>query len=134
MRKSQEQIEALIAREIERGVSANKIVIAGFSQGCAMSLQVGLRHPHSLAGIMCLSGCLPLADKIANERHAANQNADFHGAWYGRSRRPTTARRAIPRSVETACYQIEWHDYWMQHSVSPQEISDIARWLRKVLN
>ena len=77
LRKSQEQIEALIAREIERGVSANKIVIAGFSQGCAMSLQVGLRHPQSLAGIMCLSGYLPLADKIADERHVANQTRRF---------------------------------------------------------
>lgn len=135
LRKSQEQIEALIAREIERGVSANKIVIAGFSQGCAMSLQVGLRHPHSLAGIMCLSGYLPLADKIANERHAANQNTPIFMA-HGTADPVVPLQRAEQSRevLKQLGYQIEWHDYWMQHSVSPQEISDIARWLRKVLN
>ncbi len=134
LHKSQEQIEALIAREIERGVSANKIVIAGFSQGCAMSLQVGLRHPQSLAGIMCLSGYLPLADKIADERHVANQNTPIFMA-HGTADPVVPLQRAEQSRevLKQLGYQIEWHDYWMQHSVSPQEISDIGRWLRKVL-
>lgn len=134
LRHSQQQIEALIAREIERGVAANKIVIAGFSQGCAMTLQVGLRHPQKLAGLMCLSGYVPLADKIAEERHPANQNTSIfmvHG----------TADPVIPLQraeqsrdlLKQLGYEIEWHDYWMQHSVSPQEIIDIGNWLRKVL-
>lgn len=135
LRHSQTQIEALIAREIERGVAADKIVIAGFSQGCAMTLQVGLRHPQKLAGLMCLSGYVPLADKVADERHAANQNTAIfmvHG----------TADPVIPIQraeqsrdlLKQLGYQVEWHDYWMQHSVSPQEIIDIGNWLRKVLN
>jgi phospholipase/carboxylesterase len=135
LRHSQTQIEALIAREIERGVAADKIVIAGFSQGCAMTLQVGLRHPQKLAGLMCLSGYVPLADKVAAERHTANQETPIfmvHG----------TADPVIPVQraeqsrdlLKQLGYQVEWHDYWMQHSVSPQEIIDIGNWLRKVLN
>ncbi len=135
LRHSQSQIEALIAREIERGVAADKIVIAGFSQGCAMTLQVGLRHPQKLAGLMCLSGYVPLADKIADERHPANQTTSIfmvHG----------TADPVIPVQraeqsrdlLKQLGYQVEWHDYWMQHSVSPQEVVDIGNWLRKVLN
>lgn len=135
LRHSQTQIEALIAREIERGVAADKIVIAGFSQGCAMTLQVGLRHPQKLAGLMCLSGYVPLAGKVADERHAANQNTAIfmvHG----------TADPVIPIQraeqsrdlLKQLGYQVEWHDYWMQHSVSPQEVIDIGNWLRKVLN
>lgn len=135
LRHSQTQIEALIAREIDRGVAADKIVIAGFSQGCAMTLQVGLRHPQKLAGLMCLSGYVPLADKVADERHVANQHTPIfmvHG----------TADPVIPIQraeqsrdlLKQLGYQIEWHDYWMQHSVSPQEVIDIGHWLRKVLN
>lgn len=134
LRLSQQQIEALIAREIERGIAVDKIVIAGFSQGCAMTLQVGLRHPQKLAGLMCLSGYVPLADKVAAERHPANQTTSIfmvHG----------TADPVIPLQraeqsrdlLKQLGYQIEWHDYWMQHSVSPQEIVDIGNWLRKVL-
>lgn len=134
LRQSQLQIEALIAREIERGVTPEKIVIAGFSQGCAMTLQVGLRYSKRLAGLMCLSGYLPLADKIADERHAANQDTPIFMA-HGTADPVVPLQRAEQsRSVlQQLGYKIEWHDYWMQHSVSPQEVSDIARWLRQVL-
>jgi phospholipase/carboxylesterase len=98
-------------------------------------LQVGLRHPQKLAGLMCLSGYVPLADKIADERHPANQTTSIfmvHG----------TADPVIPVQraeqsrdlLKQLGYQVEWHDYWMQHSVSPQEVVDIGNWLRKVLN
>lgn len=134
LRQSQQQIQALIARENERGIATDKIVIAGFSQGCAMSLQTGLRHSEKLAGLMCLSGYVPLADKLASERHAANQDTPIfmvHG----------TADPVIPVQraeqsrdlLKSLGYQVEWHDYWMQHSVDPQEIIDIGNWLRKVL-
>ncbi|WMW82021.1 alpha/beta hydrolase [Undibacterium cyanobacteriorum] len=134
LRQSQLQIEALIAREIERGVAPEKIVIAGFSQGCAMTLQVGLRYSQKLAGLMCLSGYLPLADKIAAERHAANQNTPIFMAHGTADPVVPLERAEQSRSVLQALgYHIEWHDYWMQHSVSPREIEDIAAWLRKVL-
>lgn len=134
LRLSQQQIEALIARENARGIPTDKIILAGFSQGCAMSLQTGLRHPQKLAGIMGLSGYVPLADKVAAERHAANQATSIflvHGTVD-----PVIPIQRAQQSRDLLLslgYTIEWHDYWMQHSVSPQEIIDIGNWLRKVL-
>ena len=72
LRASIREVHALIDRERERGVPAHRIVLAGFSQGCAMTLMTGLRCPHPLAGLVALSGYLPLADTTATERHAAN--------------------------------------------------------------
>ena len=74
LRKSQAAIEALIAKEKARGIRADRIVLAGFSQGCAMTLQTALRHPEKLAGLLCLSGYVPLHPLLAAERHAANQD------------------------------------------------------------
>lgn len=134
LRQSQQQIEALIARENARGIATENIILAGFSQGCAMSLQTGLRHPQKLAGIMGLSGYVPLADKITEERHPANQNTSIflvHGTVD-----PVIPIQRAQQSRDLLVslgYSVEWHDYWMQHSVSPQEIMDIGFWLRKVL-
>ncbi|MBR7746940.1 alpha/beta hydrolase [Undibacterium baiyunense] len=134
LRQSQQQIEALIARENARGIATENIILAGFSQGCAMSLQTGLRHPQKLAGIMGLSGYVPLADKIAKERHPANQNTSIflvHGTVD-----PVIPIQRAQQSRDLLVslgYPVEWHDYWMQHSVSPQEIMDIGFWLHKVL-
>jgi phospholipase/carboxylesterase len=72
LRASQAQVEALIARERERGVPASRIVLAGFSQGCAMTLMTGLRHRERLAGLAGLSGYLPLAARTVGERSDAN--------------------------------------------------------------
>ncbi len=134
LRLSQQQIEALIARENARGIATDKIILAGFSQGCAMSLQTGLRHPQKLAGIMGLSGYVPLADKVGEERHPANQNTSIflvHGTVD-----PVIPIQRAQQSRDLLIslgYPVEWHDYWMQHSVAPQEIIDIGNWLRKVL-
>lgn len=134
LRQSQQQINALIARENARGIPTDKIILAGFSQGCAMSLQTGLRHPQKLAGIMGLSGYVPLADKVATERHAANQDTPIF-LVHGTSDPVIPIQRAQQSRdlLLSLGYSIEWHDYWMQHSVSPQEIIDIGNWLRKVL-
>lgn len=134
LRQSQQQVEALITRENARGIATENIILAGFSQGCAMSLQTGLRHPQKLAGIMGLSGYVPLADKIAEERHPANQNTSIflvHGTVD-----PVIPIQRAQQSRDLLVslgYPVEWHDYWMQHSVSPQEIMDIEFWLRKIL-
>ncbi|MFC0351021.1 alpha/beta hydrolase [Undibacterium danionis] len=134
LRQSQQQINALIARENARGIPTDKIILAGFSQGCAMSLQTGLRHPQKLAGIMGLSGYVPLAEKVATERHAANQDTPIF-LVHGTSDPVIPIQRAQQSRdlLLSLGYSIEWHDYWMQHSVSPQEIIDIGNWLRKVL-
>jgi phospholipase/carboxylesterase len=133
LRESQVLVEALIAREKARGIPADRIVLGGFSQGCAMTLQAGLRHPEKLAGLMCLSGYVPLADKVAAERSAANQDTPIfmvHG----------TMDPVIPISRAIASrdllvklgYQVEWHDYPMQHSACAEEVQHISAWLKKV--
>ncbi|QRX83390.1 alpha/beta hydrolase [Glaciimonas sp. PAMC28666] len=135
LRKSQLQINALIAQEIARGVPANKIVIAGFSQGCAMALQTGLRYPEKLAGLMCLSGYLPLRDTIENERSSANQDTPIFMA-HGTADPVVVLNRAEQSRdiLNQLGYQIEWHAYRMQHSVCAEEVADIGSWLRRTLS
>ncbi|MGB7194670.1 MAG: carboxylesterase [Collimonas pratensis] len=134
LRKSQVDIEALIAQQIALGIAADKIVLAGFSQGCAMTLQTGLRYPQKLAGLMCLSGYLPLNDKIAAERHAANQHTPIFQA-HGRADPVVLVNRAeMSRDLLLQLgYSVEWHEYMMQHSVCAEEVADIGNWLRRVL-
>jgi len=134
LRASQLQVEALIAREKARGVPASRIILAGFSQGCAMTLQTGLRHPEPLAGMMCLSGYVPLADKVSNERSEASLKTPIfmvHGQHDGVI---PIARAEQSRDLLKALgYQVAWHDYVMQHSLCQEEVDDISAWLKKVL-
>ncbi|MES2977042.1 MAG: dienelactone hydrolase family protein [Pseudomonadota bacterium] len=134
LRKSQASINALVEREIARGIPAHKIVLAGFSQGCAMALMTGLRFPQPLAGIAGLSGYLPLADKTPSECSAANRQAPIflaHGTRDGVVALPrATASRDLLQSLG---YAVEWHEYPMEHSVCPEEIRDLERWLQGVL-
>ncbi len=134
LRASQEQIEALIVREKERGIPASKIILAGFSQGCAMTLQTGLRHPEKLAGMLCLSGYLPLADKTAAERTPESRQVPIFMA-HGRQDPVVTINRAEQSRdlLRSLGYDVEWHEYMMQHSLCIEEVRDINAWLRKVL-
>jgi phospholipase/carboxylesterase len=109
-------------------------VLAGFSQGCAMTLQTGLRHPERLAGLMCLSGYLPLAATIEAERHGANHDTPIFMA-HGTMDPVVVLERAVKsRDLLTQLgHQVEWHDYPMQHSVCGEEVADIGAWLTRVL-
>lgn len=134
LRESQAHIEALIAREVARGMPASRIVLMGFSQGCAMTLLTGLRHAERLAGLVGLSGYLPLAAHTAAERSAANADVPIFLA-HGRDdpmiplERATASRDAL----RALGYAVEWHDYAMPHSVCIDEINDLNRWLLRVL-
>ncbi|QYF95800.1 alpha/beta hydrolase [Massilia sp. PAMC28688] len=134
LRASQLDVEALIAREKERGIRASRIILAGFSQGCAMTLQAGLRHPETLAGLLCLSGYLPLHDKVAAERSDASLSTPIflvHGRGDGVI---PIARAEQSRDIlKSLGYQVEWHEYPMQHSLCQEEVDDISVWLKKVL-
>ena len=134
LRKSQAAIELLIAREKERGIAAKRIVLAGFSQGCAMSLMTGLRHTERLAGIVGLSGYLPIAATTAAERHAANHDTPVFLA-HGRQDPVVPIAAALrSRDALTALgYTVEWHEYTMAHSVCMEEIADLNRFLLRVL-
>ena len=134
LRHSQVAIEALIAGERARGVPANKIVLAGFSQGCAMTLQTGLRHPEALAGLLCLSGYVPLATKVAAERHLANQLTPIFMA-HGRGDEVIPIQRAEQSRdlLQSLGYTVAYHAYNMPHSLCAEEVTDLSAWLQKVL-
>jgi phospholipase/carboxylesterase len=134
IRASQAHVEALIARELARGIPARAVVLTGFSQGGAMALHTGLRHPARLAGVVALSSYLPLPETLEQEMSQANRDVPIfmaHGtqdpliplSWAVRSRDRLAALG----------YAVEWHEYPMPHSVCAEEIADIGRWLRAVL-
>lgn len=129
-RESIGQVEALIAREQERGVPSERILLAGFSQGGAIALAAGLRHPQKLAGIIALSTYLPIAHTLAAERSAANAQVPIF--WGHGTYDPVVAlqRGADSRvALEALGYQVAWHTYPMPHAVCPDEIADLRRWI-----
>ena len=134
VRASQQSVEALLAREESRGSAAQRIVLAGFSQGGAIALQTGLRHAERLAGIMALSTYVPLADTLAPEAHPANRDVPIFMAHGSADPMIAFARAQASRELlQQQGYAVEWHEYRMPHAVCPEEIADIGVWLRRVL-
>ena len=134
IQKSEWAINALIEHEVSRGIPYERIVLAGFSQGCAMALHTALRLPHRLAGVMALSGYLPLADRFPSERHAANAHTPIFMAHGTQDPVVVIQRGEESRDALTKLgHPIQWHTYPMPHSVHPQEIADIAVFLKQVL-
>jgi phospholipase/carboxylesterase len=134
VRESQAQINALIEREEKRGVPAANVLLAGFSQGGAIALHTGLRHPRKLAGVMALSTYLPLAESLPSEGSAANKTTPVfmaHGLFDNVV--PLMMGAGSMTFLTGLGYSIEWRQYPMQHSVCPEEIKDIGTWLRRVL-
>jgi len=134
IRLSQTAIEALVARENARGIPTNRIVLAGFSQGCAMALHTGLRLNEKLAGIVGLSGYLPIIDSFAAERSAANADTPIFLAHGTHDPVITLARAEASRvALQAQGHSVEWHTYPMPHSVHPEEVRDISAFLKRVL-
>jgi phospholipase/carboxylesterase len=134
LRQSLTAVEELLAREKERGIAADRIVLAGFSRGCAMALLTGLRHKERLAGIAALSGYLPLAATTAAERSDANALTPiFMGHGLQDSVVEIGRARASREALAALGYTVEWHEYPMGHSVSVEEIADLDGWLLKAL-
>ncbi len=134
LRASRDAVEALIERERQRGVAASRIVLAGFSQGCAIALLTGLRHTERLAGIVGLSGYLPLAGRTAAERSPANGDVPIflaHGSYDQVV--PLGAAIATRDALVALGYPVEWHEFPMQHSVCAEEVIELNRWLVRVL-
>ena len=134
LRESQRTVEWLIERELEAGIPASRIVLAGFSQGGAVALRAGLCHPNRLAGLMALSTYLPRAGTLEEDRDLANAGVPVfmaHGEHdpliaLDRARRSFEALRRLD-------YAVEWHTYPMPHAVCPEEIRDIGAWLTRVV-
>jgi phospholipase/carboxylesterase len=134
LRESQAAIAALIDRERARGIEPRRIVLAGFSQGCAMTLLTGLRYGERLAGLVGMSGYLPLAATTAAERTPANAGLPIFLAHGTHDPMVAVERGSASRDALAALgHPVEWHTYPMQHSVCAQEVADLNRWLLKVL-
>ena len=134
LRESFAQVHLMLDAEVARGMPADRIVLAGFSQGCAVTLGAGLRYGQRLAGLVGMSGYMPLADTLAAERHQANQATPVFLA-HGRSDPMVTlARGKAGRDLLLAQGQrVEWHDYPMAHSVCMEEVQALQQWLLGVL-
>ncbi|MNK50900.1 Carboxylesterase 2 [compost metagenome] len=135
LRASQVSINELIEREKARGIAANKILIAGFSQGCAMTFQVGLRYPERLGGLLCLSGYVPIDSTVEAEASAANKDIPiYYGHGRGDQVIPITRAQRSLSLLQALGYQVEWHEYNMPHSVCGPQLDDISNFLKRVLN
>jgi phospholipase/carboxylesterase len=130
LRESQAIVQQLLDREVQRGVPADRMVLMGFSQGCAMTLLAGLRAPQRLAGLAALSGYLPLADQTGAEISDANRGLPVfmaHGAF---DDVVVPQRGKGARDTLTAlCCPVDWHSYPMAHEVCMDEVADLNAWL-----
>jgi phospholipase/carboxylesterase len=134
IRQSAEAIGELVRREQERGIAADRIVLAGFSQGGAMALFTALRWPERLGGVVALSCYLPLGGTLPAEAHPANAAVPVFMA-HG------TVDPIVPAALgegsrdllRSKGYDVEWHTYPMPHSVCAPEIDDLRSWLLRAL-
>jgi len=134
IRRSDTELGKLIAREIARGIPTERIVLAGFSQGGAIALFSGLRHPAPLAGIMVLSSFLVAPDAVDEERSEANRQVPIFSAHGTHDPMVPYERGAEARDwLSSHGYQLEVHDYPMAHQVCLEEIQAIGVWLQRVL-
>jgi phospholipase/carboxylesterase len=132
IRASADQIETILRQEKNNGVPAERIILAGFSQGGAIALHVGLRHAERLAGIMLLSTYFVLEETAENERNEANNATPIFQA-HGQFDPMVTPDRgeAAPDALTRLGYQVEWHSYPMEHQVHPAEIQHIGEWIQR---
>lgn len=128
------RIEACLARERKAGIAAGRTVLAGFSQGGAVALHAGLRHEHTLAGILALSTYLPLRAQLQTQLAPANRATPILMCHGSQDEVVQLQFGSLSRdAMQAAGLQIEWRSYPMGHSVCPAEISDISAWLRRQL-
>ncbi|MDE0308623.1 MAG: dienelactone hydrolase family protein [Acidiferrobacterales bacterium] len=130
IRHSGEQVQAMIGQELSKGMDANQVVLAGFSQGGAIALFTAIRYPARLSGVLAISTYLPLADAVESERHAANSDVpilSLHGD-FDPVISPTIAEQSRDKLKQLG-YNVETRNYPIPHSVSADEIADIGNWL-----
>ena len=126
---------ALVRRERERGIDADRIVVAGFSQGGAIALQLAVRYPEKLAGLIALSTYMLLDHRLENDRHEANKDLPLF-VGHGRSDPmvPFMLGEQLAERMRSLGHPVEWHSYPMLHAVCPEEIADLSAWLRATLD
>ena len=131
---SMKRVRELIAREVERGIAVNHIVLAGFSQGGAIAVHTALRHTQPLAGLIALSTYLVCGDKLESEIQSANRGLRVFGAHGSFDPMVSIERGQALRDslIEVGC-DVEWHSYPMEHSVCAEELTDIGTWMNRLM-
>jgi len=134
IRLAESWIRALIEREVERGIPSERIVLAGFSQGGAIALHTALRYPKPLAAVIGLSTMLPLPSKLEQEIHEANRGIPV---FIGHGNQDPLVAPAMGEFTQKTLaglgYDVAYHRYPIPHSVSPEEILDLKRWMTQQL-
>jgi phospholipase/carboxylesterase len=132
VREAARRVEGLIAAEVARGVAPARVILAGFSQGGAIALHVGLRHPARLGGLLALSAYLPLAHTVAAEASPAGRGTRVFLAHGTQDPLIPLARARMTRDALAALgCPVEYHQYPIGHTVSDAEIRDLAAWLAR---
>ena len=131
--ESSNLINSYINAEIEAGIESNKIILAGFSQGGAITLHAGLRFPSPLAGLLALSCYLPLAGLLKDEAIADKGMPIMMAHGISDPVIPVDQGRASCETLKEHGYAVEWHEYMMQHSVCLEEITAIGTWIKRLL-
>ena len=132
--QSADLVTQYIEHENERGIGSENIIIAGFSQGGAIALHTGLRHPEKLAGILALSTYLPLPQKLNDEAHASNESTSIfmaHGVFDPVI--PIDQGRSSSELLKESGYAVEFLEYTMEHAVCIDEITAIGNWINQQL-
>lgn len=125
------QVAGLLQREIANGIPPERIIIAGFSQGGAVALQLALRYPRSLAGVVALSSYMLFADRIESQRSEANARlAAFVAHGTVDPVVPIAMGESAAKQLESMGHPVEWHTYPMAHAVCPEEIQHLRDWMR----
>jgi len=132
--ESEQKLHALIQEQIDSGIAADKIVLAGFSQGGVISLFAGLRYPQKLAGILAMSCYLPSPDSLPADLSVANQQTPIlqhHGEQDEVV--PISAGKMANTLLVEAGYSAQWTSYAMPHTVVAEQLADISEWIQAVL-
>ncbi len=130
--ESADAVDALIENEASRGVSSNRVILAGFSQGGAIALYAGLRKAQPLAGILALSTYFPLQDKVLPTLDESHKTLPVFMAHGQQDNVINIAYAEQSRDVMMAHgIGVEWRDYAIEHSVSADEVADISTWLKR---
>lgn len=134
VKESAALVQALIEKEITNGIPANKIVLAGFSQGGVIALHLGTRYSQTLGGIMSLSSYMCEPEKLAEEAHAANKQTSIFVA-HGQQDDviPMSIGNTAFDTLKSNGYSATWNQYMMQHNVCVEELNDISAWLQAKL-
>ncbi len=132
--ESSSMVNHYIDAETGAGITANKIILAGFSQGGAIALHTGLRYLQPLAGILAISSYLPLPEQLEDE---ASSNKDLpvmmaHGVFDPVI--PVEQGRSSCQTLKDHGYTVEWNEYTMQHAVCTEEINTIGVWIKRLLS